>query len=645
MLDTQPITPAHALCVYAEPIIVGRRVAVLGDASLGLSTRLIDLGARLVHVYDPSAERARLMANTQLRGVTVRELPSGEFDVRDGAFDVALVPDLGAFENQHGLVARLRRLVGGDGVLMVAARNAQVALDDMTAPITTTAALDYYELYDLISMQFEAVRMVGQVPFIGVTLAELGGVDEAPQVSVDTQLVVAPHVPEVFIAVGSSSRVATLAASRLDAYAIVQLPAHALAAMPSVRLSERGSEDAQGVVEAHKAALAAAVLRGDLLTSELDETRADLQRASVVSNSTTDDERAHDLYARASDGQSRSERLTQDLARTEEELERQREMSFRLVREVDEEKKARQRAELELGTARQRADVSLMQERVAELQSALRAAANENRELTLQNARLVEDAALSAAAVQHEIQPLAADATVDAIVRFEEVLLERSETIQVLEQEVARRELMVRELTVALEEAREPAEPNASLSDVARAQVEADARAKALSELSAEIADANTLRANASAQLVEMRARLDDLALETARREAELQVSSWRIAELEQLTSMLDEKVNQAEARHAAAPDVRAPSDVERAEIVDDEGMKEKHREIRALAARLALAEGERLQREDELAVLRRALAQEHAARVRLELDEVIPQSQGRAAAEQVTEQVKPAET
>ena len=37
-----------------------------------------------------------------------------------------------------------------------------------------SVAVDYYELYDLVALQFAHVRMIGLVPFVGVALAELG---------------------------------------------------------------------------------------------------------------------------------------------------------------------------------------------------------------------------------------------------------------------------------------------------------------------------------------------------------------------------------------------------------------------------------------------------------------------------------------
>src|SRR6185312_4614456 len=118
------VSVAHALCVYAEPLVERRRVVVVGDSSLGLDARLVAMGARMVHVYDPDAARARESAPSAPRGVIVRELPSGEIDVREGAFDLAIVPDLAAIADRAGLLVRLRKLVGESGAALVAASSA-----------------------------------------------------------------------------------------------------------------------------------------------------------------------------------------------------------------------------------------------------------------------------------------------------------------------------------------------------------------------------------------------------------------------------------------------------------------------------------------------------------------------------------------
>ncbi len=133
---------------------------------------------------------------------------------------------------------------------------------------------------------------------------------------------------------------------------------------------------------------------------------------------------------------------------------------------------------------------------------------------------------------------------------LESQLVERATYISELEGEIARRERFVRELIGTIEEARE---------GVVDVRFEPVARDAAIDETA------------------HLRHKLDQMALEIARREGELVAQGWRIAELEQ--------------SRASSP----PPHRESAESADQ--------------ARL----------EDELTALRQALAQEHAARVAAE--------------------------
>jgi SAM-dependent methyltransferase len=169
------VHPQQALAIYAEPLAVRRRVVVFGEEE-SVSERLVELGARQVVTLRPGDDDA---------------------DLRPASFDLALVLDLGLFEEPDRLLSRVRRLVGEGGAALVSAANRDV----VTA--SGRRAFDYYELFDLVAREFGEVRMVAQLGFHGVALAELGTDDESPAVSVDTQLVDEQRAPESFIALGS----------------------------------------------------------------------------------------------------------------------------------------------------------------------------------------------------------------------------------------------------------------------------------------------------------------------------------------------------------------------------------------------------------------------------------------------------------
>src|SRR5262249_46490007 len=113
------------------------------------------------------------------------------------------------------------------------------------------AALEYGELYELFSSEFEDVAFVGVVPFQGIVFAELGTEDEAPAVSVDTRFG-AQDAPSVFVVVASGTDHRGVRRPSLDPYAIVQVP-------------EDESVLPREATVALEAAFAAAQLKSDLL--------------------------------------------------------------------------------------------------------------------------------------------------------------------------------------------------------------------------------------------------------------------------------------------------------------------------------------------------------------------------------------------
>jgi len=484
----------HALCVYAESLAAGRRVMVIGDASLGLQERLVDLGARTVHVYDPVAERALGSASVSGggRAVSIRTLPDGDFDVRDGAFDLALIPDLGIVDEPAPLLARLRRVVGASGAVILAARNREVA--EAGKP-----SFDYYELFDLVSLQFATVRMVAQLPFVGVTLAELGADEVEGGVAVDTQLAGPSGPPEVFIAVAAQADVAP----ELARYTIVQLP-------PTTEPPPPPAASSHADLESEPSALIEAVLRANVLASQIDELRA--ERTDVSST-------------------------LEELRRALEALAVERERAERLSRDLDHERRARERlaselsaagstdleasariAALEDGIRLAEQTILALRDRLGATEEALREASSENNALRAHVEKLEKAAsaprAPKASVDRETLARLEAELVKHAraqagheeeLFMMEQKLRDRGEAITELEHEVRRREGIVRELLVSLEGAvvSGPASAESGPSEAALAE-------------------------NA-----ELRRKLDVLATTAAKQKSELEAYRWRIAELE----------------------------------------------------------------------------------------------------------------
>jgi hypothetical protein len=208
--NVRSVHPKEALAAYAEPWIGEGRVAVFGNATYGLGSRLVDLGAAIVELWDPDEIRARAEAERAPDGVTV-QLYSSARSLPRRALDLAIVPDLGLFDDAADLVARLRDMVGTRGIVLLAATNRD-------APGHRDArAFDYYELFDLVAADFAEVRMVAEVPFHGVAMVRLGDEEEPHAVSVDTQLAPADRTAEAFVVVAAQWRAA------FDAYTILEL--------------------------------------------------------------------------------------------------------------------------------------------------------------------------------------------------------------------------------------------------------------------------------------------------------------------------------------------------------------------------------------------------------------------------------------
>jgi hypothetical protein len=206
---TLRVHPQQALAVYAESLAGGGTYALFGDSSLGLAEQLVELGASSVQVWDPDARRAGAEAEGSSDAITVRRYEAS--GPRTRSVNLAIIAELGLFDNPSEVLARGRDLVGGDGVLLVGAANRDVANDG-------ARAFEYYELFDLVAAHFTVVTMVAELPFHGVALVALGEDGESSGVSVDTQLAGNARVADRFLVVASQRDVAP------QPYTVVELP-------------------------------------------------------------------------------------------------------------------------------------------------------------------------------------------------------------------------------------------------------------------------------------------------------------------------------------------------------------------------------------------------------------------------------------
>ena len=350
----QSVDASVVIAPYLESVVRGRRVAVLGDATRPLGPALLERGARLVHVYDPDPARvAQVLAQRgSSRTLMTAPLPDGEVAVRDGAFDAVVVPDLTIFDPVDSVVARARKLVAAHGHALFVSPNPEAPPSGID--VLRERLLTYYELYDVIALQFPEVRMLGQAPFAGYVIADFAPEGE-PDVVVDTSLVEREAAePRWFMALGTNQP------RRLDPYTIIQVPGDlgdVAVADTSVqrKLHEQVASLEKALVEAKSAVpivprVPAANERLEALEANLREREEALRRAE----------------ARAGDNNVRAGRLEGKVRDLEEELRHQRDRAFRLSNELEEEKKLRTKADLELRMVRGTSEMPPAKDKTAE---------------------------------------------------------------------------------------------------------------------------------------------------------------------------------------------------------------------------------------------------------------------------------------
>ncbi|MGC4066121.1 MAG: hypothetical protein QM784_16035 [Polyangiaceae bacterium] len=223
MAPSAPIRPSIALAAFAEKFIEGRRVLVFGNALSSFWEQLIERGARLVHVCDSDASRvAEAAARNTSQHVSFAPLSGAGLAVRDGAFDVGFIDNLAAFTDASQTVHKLKRALSPRGIALVSAPNPDVEHPLIGASLETGQKLDYYSLYDVVHREFQVVRMVGQMPFVGYSVAELAPAED-PEPCLDAGFVPGgTEEPEWFVAVASHADV------EFDPFLVVQLPCDTL---------------------------------------------------------------------------------------------------------------------------------------------------------------------------------------------------------------------------------------------------------------------------------------------------------------------------------------------------------------------------------------------------------------------------------
>ncbi|HKQ69213.1 MAG TPA: hypothetical protein VJT73_07735 [Polyangiaceae bacterium] len=519
--------PAFVLCAYAEELASGARVAVFGDATVGLAEELLDRGARLVHVYDTDAARiAEATARGHDRSVFYSRLPaSGDLGVRDGAFDLVIVVDLARAEDASALLAMARRVLSTAGAALLASPNSEKRRP-LWESEQSPSALGYYELYEAVAAHFASVRMIGQTPFVGYAVTEFSAQD--PEPTIDTSLAEGGKEPDFFVVLASERSV------QLEAFALIEVP---LGSAESDEHLERIASEADfSLAEAGDPGTGTVLV--NILEAEREAALDSLRQQEQL----VKDERV------------RGDHALRELAAAREELALLRERCATLQRSLEDEEGRRSAIETEIEKVRHDPALAQLRERVRHLDAALERSDKEksialesveNRGVALRRAE--EKAALAKQTAEQQQASLLKSAEEKQAALLKSVEEKQAALLRSVEEKHAAllRSVEAKQaaaINSAIEEQaadleRLEAQLRERGQEVAGLRAEVDRRALLVKELLAtrivpdgEVAQVSNGHDGAIADLS---AQLDRLAGDAARREADLVAARWKIAQLE----------------------------------------------------------------------------------------------------------------
>ena len=220
-----------SLLVYLEPLVRGRRTLVVGEGQ-AIGDHLAAWG-RAVPWFDEATKRGLERKNrnggdrtTRARVISVDAAELTELGRPRDGFDVVIVPRMERLVTREG-IEQLASLLTDEGVLVTA--------------MEARGPIGYEALYELLSARFAAVRMLGQAPFVGYSVADFSPDGRAPEVMVDGSLLSETKAPPVrYVAICAQSE------KPIDAYAVIQVPEAAVQlGTPSPEVPLEVSEDVE----------------------------------------------------------------------------------------------------------------------------------------------------------------------------------------------------------------------------------------------------------------------------------------------------------------------------------------------------------------------------------------------------------------
>lgn len=193
---------------YLETLVAKRRVLELGCGQ-GRGTALLARSAAQVVGVDiatPALEQAwRGQSGANL---SFASGDGGALQQPDRSFDLVIVPELQRWIARGSLLAELQRVLrpGGLAAFIVASADAGRA-----------PGLGYSDLVDFLEQSFEYVRVLGEIPFIGRTMADFAPEGDV-EAALDCSLIEEDEPPSHYLALCSDHALPSLP------YTVVQLP-------------------------------------------------------------------------------------------------------------------------------------------------------------------------------------------------------------------------------------------------------------------------------------------------------------------------------------------------------------------------------------------------------------------------------------
>ncbi|MDJ0761792.1 MAG: methyltransferase domain-containing protein [Myxococcota bacterium] len=347
--DNSYAVHAKARLSYVQGLLAHRRVLILGD-NFELVKFIVDCRARFVTAV---AEKQPATPWPDRESAPSQELQVMSYEdlrFRDGSYDLVIIADLTEIASLASALNEVRRVIGPRGHAVVAVPNS--VCDRRLGPGPQVRPPDYYEVYDALAAVFPSVQMIGQSPFVGYAVADLSF--EAPDlaISLDSGLV-GDEAEEIewFLAVCGEHPAA------LDPYAIIQVP---LADATMSEADEAALAAAKTEVESLRATCDQMETERRALDDALSSERAEVSALREVKEAVTSlDAELKEAKLELGNRGVRIESLEKQLEEECLQSEAARERGVLLAKELDNERKAAQKKQLEEEFARRSADMDL----------------------------------------------------------------------------------------------------------------------------------------------------------------------------------------------------------------------------------------------------------------------------------------------